>query len=87
MDKDKCRGWDKKVRYFYRQFKTNPWNKKDKRFFSQSKRTVLAYEDAQKQQWLMSVQQAYNRRPNEQTQTRSRDKTLLDWLTREDMVQ
>ena len=81
--KDDRRGWNKQVRYFYRLFKTKPWSNKDKRFFAKDKKIVLAYEDAQKQQWLRSVHQAFNRRPDEQHQNRVKDKTLLDWLIQE----
>ena len=78
--KKRRKEWDRSIREFYRLFQTETWNDKDKRFFAKNKGIVLSYDDAQKQQWLTSVQQAYNRRPKEQSQSLG-DTTILRWLT------
>ena len=85
--KDRRKVWNKEIRQFYRLFKTKHWNKKDERFFAKSRKTVLSYDDGQKQQWLESVQMAYNRRPSGPSQNTSRDRTLLEWLTKEETGQ
>ena len=79
-NKRRRKEWNREIREFYRLFQTETWNNKDKRFFAKNKKVILSYEDAQKQQWLTSVQQAYNRRPTEQTQSLCRDTTILSWL-------